>query len=296
MAPADRSPAGSATARRAAAGVAAAGMAAMAVAASDTAGPASDTAGRGSAGGREEAGGAHDEPPGVDELFRRLAACQGCERAAVRQELVLAWMPMARRLARRYRDRGEFAEDLEQVAAVGLIKAVDGFDPALGHAFATYAVPTIDGELKRHFRDYTWPVHVPRSVKEKRARVRSAIQQMETSVSRGAPPPSELAARTGLAEEDVCTALSAMTSYAPLSLDAPAGSGREQSVAETTGAPDPALDAVIDREATVLFLRFFRDMKQREIAAALGMSQMHVSRLLNTTCEQIRNTVLETSA
>jgi RNA polymerase sigma-B factor len=152
-------------------------------------------------------------------------------------------------------------------------------------------------------------VHVPRSVKEKRARVRSAIQQMETSVSRGAPPPSELAARTGLAEEDVCTALSAMTSYAPLSLDAPAGSGREQSIAETTGAPDPALDAVIDREAarpqlralpereaTVLFLRFFRDMKQREIAAALGMSQMHVSRLLNTTCEQIRNTVLETSA
>ncbi|MBY8879710.1 SigB/SigF/SigG family RNA polymerase sigma factor [Actinacidiphila acidipaludis] len=253
--------------------------------------------------------GAHDEPAGADDLFRRMAASRGAEREALRQELVMAWMPMARRLARRYRDRGEFAEDLEQVAALGLIKAVDGFDPGYGHAFATYAVPTIDGELKRHFRDYTWAVHVPRSVKEKRAKVRTAIQQMETGVSKGTPAASDLAARTGLPEADVHTALCAMTSYTPLSLDAPAGGGREQTIAETTGASDPALDAVIDREATkpqlralpdreaaVLFLRFFRDMKQREIADALGLSQMHVSRLLRATCEEIRRTILENSA
>lgn len=248
----------------------------------------------------------HDEPPGSDELFRRMAEADGADRRALRQQLVLAWMPMARRMARRYRDRGEAAEDLQQVAALGLIKAVDGFDLSLGHAFASYAVPTIDGELKRHFRDHTWAVHVPRSVQDKRARVRAAIQQADTGGSGGAPPPADLAARTGLPEDDVRTGLAAMSSYSALSLDAPADGFREETLADLTGGPDPALDTVIDREAarpqlralpererTVLFLRFFRDMKQWEIAEVLGVSQMHVSRILSAACHRVRDAVMD---
>jgi RNA polymerase sigma-B factor len=246
----------------------------------------------------------HDEPTDSDDLFRRMAAAPpGQERNALRQQLIMAWMPMAERLATRYRDRGESLDDLRQVAALGLVKAVSRYDPARGHAFASYAVPTIDGELKRHFRDHLWSVHVPRGIQELRAKVRVASQELGTTTAL-----AEIAARTGLCEEQVKAGLSALTGYAALSLDAPLDAEHGGPLVETMGASDPAYDAVLDRESVkprlralprrermILFMRYFEDMKQSEIAEVLGISQMHVSRLLRNTCAQLRNAVMENS-
>ncbi|WNI14291.1 SigB/SigF/SigG family RNA polymerase sigma factor [Actinacidiphila sp. ITFR-21] len=250
-----------------------------------------------------------DEPAESDDLFRRmLTENRDPEREAFRHRLIIAWMPMARRLAGRYRGRGEAAEDLQQVALLGLIKAVDRFDPARGHAFAAFAVPTIDGEIKRHFRDHLWTVHVPRSVQELRMQVRAACQEIDGEHRGGRPTAEAVAARTGLSEREARAGLAALDSLLTLSLDAPldAGAAGVGVLGDTIGACDPALDAVVDREAvkpglrdlpqrerTILFLRFFRDMKQIEIADQLGISQMHVSRLLNAVCAQLRTAAAE---
>uniref|UniRef100_UPI000AD5D5AB sigma-70 family RNA polymerase sigma factor n=1 Tax=Streptomyces scabiei TaxID=1930 RepID=UPI000AD5D5AB len=142
----------------------------------------------------------YDDAPDTDAAFRRIAALpDGPERSALRQEVVCAWMPMAVRLARRFRHRGETFEDLAQVAQLGLVKAVSRFDPSLGTAFPSFAIPTILGEVKRHFRDELWVVHVPRRVQELRGRVRSAGHECS---SRGGREPSvhEIAAHTDLTE------------------------------------------------------------------------------------------------
>lgn len=192
---------------------------------------------------------------------------------------------------------------------MGLGKAVDRYDPTRGKAFETYAVPTITGELKRHFRDHTWDVHVPRRVQDLRNRVRASRRSL--AQGKGGCPPScaDIAADTGLDEDDVRLGMEALHGYSALSLDAdPSGDGGI-SLADRLGVCDRALDVAVDREAvkpslkalpererTVLYLRFFRDMSQARIAEVLGISQMHVSRLLRQSCAQVRAAALAESA
>ncbi|MFW6691210.1 SigB/SigF/SigG family RNA polymerase sigma factor [Streptomyces sp. MAR4 CNX-425] len=244
----------------------------------------------------------HDDAPDTSAEFRRLAGMpEGPERKALRQEVVRAWMPMAERLARQFRNRGEALEDLEQVAHLGLVQAVARYDPERGSAFESFAVPTIVGELKRHFRDHMWGVHVPRRVQELRNRVRTASMSLAATADDRLPPTADIAEAAGLTEDEVRTGLAALESYATLSLDAAlTGAGDGYSLADTVGGTEPAFDQAVDREAVrphleglpdrereILYLRFFRDMTQSSIAERLGISQMHVSRLISRTCERV---------
>lgn len=249
----------------------------------------------------------HDDAPDTADAFARLARlADGREKTALRQQVVRAWLPMADRLAGRYRNRGEALEDLRQVAALGLVKAVERYDPDCGGAFESFAVPTIDGEIKRHFRDHTWTVHVPRRVQDLRNRVRTARQELAQSVGGREPSAAEIARHAGLTEEEATAGLEALDSYSALSLDAQVqGSEDGYSLADAMAGPDPALDVVIDREAVrprldglpdrerrILYLRFFRDMTQRRIAEDLGISQMHVSRLISRCCRRLRDEIM----
>ncbi|MFD5628685.1 RNA polymerase sigma factor SigF [Streptomyces sp. NPDC127072] len=249
----------------------------------------------------------HNDAPDTAESFRELAALPpGSRRDALRGEIVEAWLPMAERLAGRFRNRGESAEDLRQVAALGLVKAVDRFDPELGNAFESYAVPTITGEIKRHFRDHMWSLHVPRRVQDLRNRVRFASQDLGQTITGRRPTVAELAEHTQLSEEDVRAGLEALESFTALSLDAELpGSEDGYSLSDALGSADPALDTVIDREAVkprlralsereraILYMRFFDDMTQSSIAEELGISQMHVSRLISRCCDRLRNQVM----
>ncbi|MFE1046778.1 RNA polymerase sigma factor SigF [Streptomyces olivaceus] len=249
----------------------------------------------------------HDDAPDTADAFRRLATLpDGPERDAVRDGIVEAWLLMAERLAGRFRSRGESYEDLRQVAALGLVKAVDRYDPELGNAFESYDVPTITGEIKRHFRDHMWTLHVPRRVQELRNRVRLARQELSQSVPGREPTVAEVAEHADLGEAEVRAGLEALESFAALSLDAQLpGSEDGYSLSDALGAPDPALDTVVDREAVrdrlaalpdreraILYMRFFDDMTQSRIADRLGISQMHVSRLISRCCDRVREQVL----
>ncbi|MFF4660953.1 SigB/SigF/SigG family RNA polymerase sigma factor [Streptomyces sp. NPDC001381] len=244
----------------------------------------------------------HDDAPDTARRFARLSTLEeGPERDALRDEIVTAWLPMAHRIAGRFRDRGESVEDLRQVAALGLVKAVDRFDPERG-AFESYAVPTITGEIKRHFRDRMWALRVPRRVQELRNKVR--IARRELTQNPGSPEPSvaDIATHTGLTEEEVGAGLEALESFSTLSLDAELPAGDDgYSLADTLGGPDASYDTVIDRESAkqglrslpereraILYMRFFEDMTQSRIADRLGISQMHVSRLISRSCERVR--------
>ncbi|MFF7308078.1 SigB/SigF/SigG family RNA polymerase sigma factor [Streptomyces sp. NPDC008137] len=249
----------------------------------------------------------HDDAPDTGEAFRRLAALPaGPERDALRDEIVEAWLPMADRIAGRFRSRGESLDDLRQVAALGLVKAVVRYDPELGNAFESYAVPTVTGEIKRHFRDHMWTLHVPRRVQELRNRVRFASQDLSQTISGRRPTVAEIAEHAKLSEEDVKTGLEALESFTALSLDAELpGSEDGYSLSDALGSPDPALDTVVDREAVkdglaalpereraILYMRFFSDMTQSRIAEELGISQMHVSRLISRCCGKVREQVM----
>ncbi|MER6673280.1 RNA polymerase sigma factor SigF [Streptomyces sp. NPDC000983] len=252
----------------------------------------------------------HDDAPDTAEAFRRLAALPpGQERDTLRDQVVEAWLPMADRLAGRFRSRGESLEDLRQVAALGLVKAVDRYDPDLGNAFESYAVPTITGEIKRHFRDHMWTLHVPRRVQDLRNRVRFALQDLQ-SVSGRRPTNAEIAEHAAMSEADVKAGLEALESFTALSLDAELpGSEDGYSLSDALGSADPALDTVVDREAVrarlaalpereraILYMRFFGDMTQSRIAEQLGISQMHVSRLISRCCGRVREQVLRDAA
>ncbi|NBM18857.1 SigB/SigF/SigG family RNA polymerase sigma factor [Streptomyces sp. GC420] len=249
----------------------------------------------------------HNDAPDTAAAFRRLQELpDGPGRDRLRQEIVSAWLPMADRLAGRFRNRGESMEDLRQVAALGLVKAVDRYDPERGNAFESYAVPTIVGEVKRHFRDHMWTLHVPRRVQDLRNRVRSAKQELGQRISGRAPTVAEIAALAGMTEEEALCGLEALDSFTALSLDAELpGSEDGYSLSDALGAPDPALDVVVDREAVkprlarlpererdILYMRFFRDMTQSSIADQLGISQMHVSRLISRCCTRLREEVM----
>ncbi|MET9972892.1 SigB/SigF/SigG family RNA polymerase sigma factor, partial [Streptomyces sp. NPDC006356] len=199
-------------------------------------------------------------------------------------------------IAGRIRNRGESLEDLRQAAALGLVKAIDRHEPGRG-AFESYAVPTITGEIKRHFRDHMWTLHVPRRVQDLRNRVRFAVQDLQT-VSGRRPTVAEIAAHADMNEADVKVGLEALESFTALSLDAELpGSDDGYSLSDALGSADPALDTVVDREAVaprlaalpereraILYMRFFGDMTQSRIAEQLGISQMHVSRLISRCC------------
>ncbi|MFF8999978.1 SigB/SigF/SigG family RNA polymerase sigma factor [Streptomyces achromogenes] len=250
----------------------------------------------------------HDDAPDTAALFARLAELEdGPERDAVRDELVTAWLPMAHRIAGRFRDRGESVEDLRQVAALGLVKAIDRFDPSRG-AFESYAVPTITGEVKRHFRDRMWALRVPRRVQELRNRVRVARRELTQNPGSPEPTVADIAAHTGLTEEEVGAGMEALESFSTLSLDAELSAGDDgYSLADTLGETDTSYDVVVDREAAkeglrrlpereraILYMRFFEDMTQSRIADRLGISQMHVSRLISRSCARIREEALGT--
>lgn len=249
----------------------------------------------------------HDDAPDTSREFRQIAALPGgCpERDELCREVVCAWMPMAGRLARNFRGRGEALEDLEQVAALGLVKAVDRYDPERGCAFESYAVPTIVGEVKRHFRDHLWGVHVPRRTQELRNRVRVTRRELDYRLDDRSPTVEAIARESGLTEDEVRTGLAALDSYSPLSLDAELpGADDGYSLIDTLGSADAGYDQVVHREAVrerirklperereILYLRFFVEMTQSRIAEELGISQMHVSRLLSRVCGRLHDEV-----
>ncbi|MFE9611136.1 SigB/SigF/SigG family RNA polymerase sigma factor [Streptomyces sp. NPDC006012] len=252
----------------------------------------------------------HDDAPDTADAFRRLAGLPaGRQRDTLRDEIVEAWLPMAERIAGRFSGRGEAYEDLRQVAALGLVKAVDRYDPTRGKVFESYAVPTVTGEIKRHFRDHMWTLHVPRRVQELRNRVRAACQELSWSAPDRWPSVAEIAECANLSEKDVQVGLDALDTFNVLSLDAGLPSGDGCCLGDTLGAADAALDTVVDREGVksrlqalpereraILYLRFFKDMTQSGIAEQLGLSQMHVSRLLSKCCRQLREEVLADAA
>lgn len=220
-----------------------------------------------------------------------------------RARAIEEYMPLAYKLAKRYHRGREPLEDLQQVAFLGLVKAVDRFDPEFGNRFASFAIPTITGELRRHFRDAAWSVHVPRGLQEDMLRVRQATVALTDRLQRD-PTVSELSAETGLDAEEIVEALQAGSATEPTSLDGPVG-GRDgdddgRTLADALGGLDdgfdlvehrttigPLLKALPRRDREMLLLRFAHDMTQSEIAARMGCSQMHVSRVLRRTLDQL---------
>jgi RNA polymerase sigma-B factor len=234
------------------------------------------------------------------ELFSRYMADRD---ARAREELVERFLPLARQLARRYQRAEEPFDDLVQVASLGLIKAIDRFDPDREVAFSSYAVPTILGELKRHFRDRTWSVRVPRDLQELALRVDHAVASLSKDLHRS-PSVPEIAVAVNATEEQVLEALEAAGAYRATSFDAPRGS-EEEGAGETLGdtfgseetgfgaAEDRAtlarlLNAVTPREREVLRLRFEEDLTQAEIGERIGVSQMQVSRLIRQSIGRLR--------
>lgn len=231
-------------------------------------------------------------------LIRR---CQQEKSVEIRRQTVEAFMPLARSLARRYHRGEEPLEDLEQVAALGLLKAIDGFDPERGTAFASFAVPTIVGELRRHFRDKGWGIRVPRDLQELALAVQRKADELSTEMGRP-PTPNELAERLDRTVEEVMEAREALRAMRPASLDRPATAAEDEDEMPTQriGDIDPAFEraeesvtlerlmrGLPERERKILALRFGGDLTQSEIGKRLGISQMHVSRLLRRTLEEL---------
>ena len=240
------------------------------------------------------------------ELRRKLAEFAESRDPKLRDQLVEAHLGLAEYLARRFSNRGEPLDDLVQVASVGLIKAVDRFDPGREVEFSTYATHTIVGELKRHFRDKGWAVRAPRRMQELYLRLGNVIGILSQELGRS-PTVPELAAEAGVSEEEVLEALEAGQAYRSTSIDAPGsgGAGGVGEEGETLAAPlgdydpelveaerraelSPLIAELPEREQTIIYLRFFDGLTQSEIAARLGISQMHVSRLLARSLDQLR--------
>ena len=229
--------------------------------------------------------------PQDEKLFRRYVELGDLH---TRGQLVSRFLPFARDLATRYCHSDEPLDDLVQVASIGLLKAIDRYDPKRGTGFTSYAAPTILGELKRHFRDHGWALRVPRDLQERALAAKRTVDAL--SAERGRSPTlRETAAELGCAPEDVLEALEVAASYRAISLDAPSNHdcGRGAELAELLGADDATYELVEEREAIarswqelpelerkVVQLRYFHDLTQREIGERIGYSQMHVSRLL----------------
>ena len=241
-----------------------------------------------------------DDRRGRDDLRLFRAWVDGGDRQA-RAQLIERFLPLARSLARRYERGSEPLEDLVQVASVALVKAIDRYDPARGYAFSSFAVPTIAGELKRHFRDHSWTVRPPRDLQEVTLRVETALTRLTQQLDRS-PTTQELAAAAGLDDEQVLEALQARRGRSAISLQAPQGDPADgMTLGDTIGAEDPGLERAEQRAALddllktvparareMVRLRFEEDLTQAEIGAIFGVSQMQVSRILRQTVEQLR--------
>jgi RNA polymerase sigma-B factor len=241
------------------------------------------------------------------QLFVELAALGEHDpaRQRLRDQLVEVHLPLVEYLARRFRNRGEPLDDLVQVATIGLIKSVDRFDLERGVEFSTYATPTIVGEIKRHFRDKGWAIRVPRRLQELKLSLTKATSELSQKNGRS-PTVGELAKHLGMSEEEILEGLESANAYSAVSLDAPDGGDDDSpAVADSLGMMDDALEGVEYRESLkpllerlparekrILMLRFFGGMTQSQIAGELGISQMHVSRLLARTLAQLREGLL----
>jgi RNA polymerase sigma-B factor len=230
------------------------------------------------------------------------ASSTEAERSGARDDLVRLHLPLVEHCARRFRNRGEPFEDLVQVGTIGLIKSVDRFDVERGVEFSTYATPTIIGEIKRHFRDKGWAIRVPRRLQELRMQITTASGELTQSLGR-APTPSELADRIGCTVDDVIEGIESSNAYSTLSLDAGGDNSEDGSLTmlDSMGVDDagiehvelresikPLLENLPAREKNILMLRFFKNLTQSQIAAEVGVSQMHVSRLLTRTLDHLR--------
>ena len=234
------------------------------------------------------------------EMFEQLAALEAgtSEHEALRAALIERHLPLVTFMARKFADRGEPLDDLIQVGTIGLIKAIDRFEISKGFEFSTFATPTIVGEIKRHFRDKTWAVRVPRRLQELGASVTKATTELTQKLDRS-PTPKEIAKHLGITVDDVAEALESNAAYSTVSLDVT--SETSTSIGETFGALDEALEGVEyreslkpllaqmdDREKRILQMRFFDNLSQSQIATELGISQMHVSRILNKVLTHLR--------
>ena len=232
------------------------------------------------------------------DLFLRLRASGDPH---VRDELAQLHLPLVEYLAKRFKDRGEPLDDLIQVGSVGLLKAIDRFDLDREVEFSTYATPTIVGELKRYFRDKGWAIRVPRRLQELSLRLNKLVAQLTQDLGR-APTVPELAKAAGVSEDEVLEALESGQAYSTTSLDAPAGDDDDAPMrGDRIGEEDlrldnleyfaslaPLIEQLPERERTILYLRFFKGMTQSKIADHIGISQMHVSRLLTRILEFLR--------
>jgi RNA polymerase sigma-B factor len=233
------------------------------------------------------------------ELFERFQ--QDADLGA-RAELVERFLPLARKLARRYERASEPLDDLVQVASLGLLKAIDRFDPERGDAFSSYAVPTILGELKRHFRDAGWALHVPRGLQERVLEVNATMEQLSRDLGRS-PCPKQVAIKLDIPVEQVLEAIEAGGAYDTVSLDHPrrVGDSESDTIADTLGSADDRFELIEDRatlgrglralparERRILHLRFADGLTQAEIGRRMGMSQMHVSRLIRRSIDRLR--------
>ena len=244
----------------------------------------------------------------VRDLFEAYqAAGSDEERATHRERLVAQYIGLVEFLARRFRNRGEPLEDLIQVGTIGLLKAIDRFDLTREVEFSTYATPTVVGELKRHFRDKGWAVRVPRRLQELHLELSKIVNELGQELGRS-PTVAEIAENAGVSEETVLEGLEIAQAYNFTSLDAPVDTdeGGTTSFADHLGSEDEQLDTLEyraalapelaklpERERRILYLRFFKGQTQSEIADKLGISQMHVSRLLNRTLGQLREALEE---
>lgn len=236
-------------------------------------------------------------------LFRRRAeAADPVQRSAIEDELVRLNLRMAKDATRRFRDRGIPDEDIEQVAYLGLVKAVQGFDPERGHDFLSFAVPTIRGEVRRYFRDHGWAVRPTRSIQETQGKITACEAELYQQLGR-APRPSEIASHLEMDLDHVIEALGAVGCFTPVSLDVPVhDDGAESTIGSTLPFQDtgfdlaearmllrPVLAKLTERERRIVELRFFQEKTQAEIGAEIGVTQMQVSRLLAKILQRLRD-------
>ncbi|WP_422336028.1 SigB/SigF/SigG family RNA polymerase sigma factor [Rhodococcus sp. (in: high G+C Gram-positive bacteria)] len=248
-----------------------------------------------------------DQYHDVHPLFETISSLNADDprRVTLRDRAVERCLPLAEHIARRFRNRGESLDDLIQVARLGLVKAVDRFDVHKGSTFVAFAVPTITGEVRRHFRDTGWALHVPRSLQERHLSITATANELSYTLGRS-PSVSEIATAMKLDKTEVAEGLLATNAYQTLSIDYPYGesAGGDTVLSDTLGDLDPVLghvennvtlqpllEALPDLERTVLVLRFYGDLTQTQIAARVGVSQMQVSRLLARSLETLRKQI-----
>lgn len=251
---------------------------------------------------------ASESPFAITELFQQARSADGAARQALHDDLVLRHLDLAQSVARSYARTGEDTSDLTQVACMGLIKAVRGFDPERGYTFAAYAMPTVSGEVKRYLRDHSWVIRPPRHLQDLRTVLSAARPRLAQQLGRE-PSIPEMAVHLGHTESDVEEALNCQGSLRPESLDAPAASAEGRLLTETLGRTDSNLERAEElltlrslisdltpREKEVLYRRYFDEQTQQQIADEVGLTQMQVSRMLARLLSQLRRRLLDQGA